>query len=112
MTPMFSIFTLVIKFDCLFFTIYERFHLFVGFIFDKLAPPLNICFKICFKSLFGPLQCIKQSQSAKNVVFFLILHFGRHVNGGGAIAPPAPPWLRYWLKTWYFPNSAFWSEVH
>ena len=38
MTPMFSIFTLAIKFDCLFFTIFQSFHLFVGFIFDKLAP--------------------------------------------------------------------------
>ena len=25
--------------DCLFLTIYQRFHLFVGFNFDKLAPP-------------------------------------------------------------------------
>ena len=39
MTPMFSIFTLAIKFDCLFFTIVQSFQLFVGFIFDKLAPP-------------------------------------------------------------------------
>ena len=62
MTPMFSIFTLAIKFDCLFFTMFQSFHLFVGFVFDKLAPfPLNICFKRCFKSLFSPLQCIKQS---------------------------------------------------
>ena len=62
MTPMFSIFTLAIKFDCLLFTIFQSFHLFVVFIFDKLAPfPLNICFKRCFKSLFSPLQCIKQS---------------------------------------------------
>ena len=36
---MFSIITLAIKFDCLFLTIYQRFHLFVGIIFDKLAPP-------------------------------------------------------------------------
>ena len=35
---MFSIFTLAIKFDYLFFTIFESFHLFVSFIFDKLAP--------------------------------------------------------------------------
>ena len=35
---MFSIFTLAIKFDCLFLTIYQYFHLFFGFIFDKLAP--------------------------------------------------------------------------
>ena len=39
MTPMFSIFTLAIKFDNLFLTIYQSFHLFVGFIFVKLAPP-------------------------------------------------------------------------
>ena len=38
MTPMFSIFMLAIKFDCLFFTIFQSFRLFVGFIFDKLAP--------------------------------------------------------------------------
>ena len=39
MTPMLSIFALAIKFDCLFLTIYQRFHLLVGFMFDKLAPP-------------------------------------------------------------------------
>ena len=39
MTPMFSTFTLDIKFDCLFLTIFQSFHLFVGFIFGKLAPP-------------------------------------------------------------------------
>ena len=36
MTPMFSIFTLAIKFDCLFLTIFQSFYLFAGFIFDKL----------------------------------------------------------------------------
>ena len=94
MTTMFSIFTFAIKFDCVFLTIFQSFHLFVGFIFDKLAPfPLNICFKRCFKSLFSPLQCIKQSQSAKKRNVFPILHFGRHINRG--LLPP-PPWLRYW----------------
>ena len=39
MTPMFSIFTLAIKFDRLFFTIFQSFYLFVSFVFDKLAPP-------------------------------------------------------------------------
>ena len=38
MKPMFSIFTLAIKFDCLFLIIFQSFHLFVSFIFDKLAP--------------------------------------------------------------------------
>ena len=32
-------FTLAIKFDCLFLTIFQSSHLFVGFISDKLAPP-------------------------------------------------------------------------
>ena len=36
---MFSIFTLAIKNDCLFLTIFQSFHLFVSFIFDKLPPP-------------------------------------------------------------------------
>ena len=35
----FSIFTLVIKFDCVFLAIFQSFHVFVSFIFDKLAPP-------------------------------------------------------------------------
>ena len=49
MTPMFCIFTLAVKFDCLFFTIFQSFHLFVGFIFDKLAPfPLEHMFQKIF----------------------------------------------------------------
>ena len=39
MTRIFGIFTLALKFDCLFLTIYQSFHGFAGFIFDKLAPP-------------------------------------------------------------------------
>ena len=45
---MFSIFTLAIKFDCLFLTIYQSFHLFFGFIFDKLAPPPEHVFQKMF----------------------------------------------------------------
>ena len=37
---MFSIFKLAIKFDYLFLTIFQSFHLFVSFSFDKMAPPL------------------------------------------------------------------------
>ena len=86
---MFSIFTLAIKFDCLFLAIFQSFHLFVGFIFNKLAPP-NICFKRCFKSLFSPILCIKQSQKCQKRSAFPILHFGRHANGRG-YSPPPPP---------------------
>ena len=39
MTPMLSIFTLVIKFGCLFLVIFQSFYVLVSFIFDKLAPP-------------------------------------------------------------------------
>ena len=48
MTPMFSIFTLAIKFDCLFFTIFQSCYFFVGFIFDKLAPPPEDMFQKMF----------------------------------------------------------------
>ena len=86
---MFSFFTLAIKRDCLFLTIFQSFYLFVSFIFDKLAPPLNICFKRCFKLLFSSLECIKLSQKCQKHSVFPILHFGQHANGGGgAIARP------------------------
>ena len=48
MTPMFSIFTLVIKFDGLFLTIFQSFHLFDSFIFDKLAPLPEYMFQKMF----------------------------------------------------------------
>ena len=46
MTSMCRIFTLAIKFDCLFLTIFKSFHLFVGFIFDKLAAPEHMSQKM------------------------------------------------------------------
>ena len=49
MKPMFSIFTLAIKFDCLFLAILQSFHWFVGFIFDKLASP---SLKFMFQKMF------------------------------------------------------------
>ena len=42
MTPMFSIFTLAIKFDCLVLTIFQSFHLIVIFNIDKLAPSIHV----------------------------------------------------------------------
>ena len=39
MTPIFSIFTLAIKFDSLFLAMFQSFRLFVISIFDKLASP-------------------------------------------------------------------------
>ena len=48
MTPMFNIFTLAIKFDCLFLTIIQSFHSLVSFVFDELAPPPEYMFqKMC-----------------------------------------------------------------
>ena len=48
MTPMFSIVTLAIKFDDLFLTIFRSFHLFVSFVFDKLAPHPEYIFQKMF----------------------------------------------------------------
>ena len=48
--------------------------------------------KMFLKWLISPLQYIKQSSKVlKNVVFFPILHFGWHANGGAIAPPPAPP---------------------
>ena len=87
---MFSIFSLAIKLDCLFWAIFQSFHLFVSCMFDELASPLNICLNKCCKSLFSSFQCIQQSQKCQKRVFFLILHFGRHANEGAIALPPAP----------------------
>ena len=48
MKLMFSIFTLPIKFDCLFLAIFQSFHWFVGVIFDKLASPPKFMFQKMF----------------------------------------------------------------
>ena len=59
MTPMFSIFTLAIKFDDLFLTIFQSFYLIVSFVFDKLDKLDKFfdkyMFQKMFKSLFSPL---------------------------------------------------------
>ena len=65
MTPMFSIFTLAIKFDCLFLTILKSFHVFAGFRFEKLAPPSWIFVsKDVLNHYFNPFQGIEQSQKS------------------------------------------------
>ena len=46
---MFRIFTLAIKFEYLFLTIFQSFHLFLSFVFDKLAlPPTQYMFQKMF----------------------------------------------------------------
>ena len=47
MKSMFSIFTIAIKFDCLFLAIFQSFYWFVGFVFEKLAPS-----KFMFQKMF------------------------------------------------------------
>ena len=51
---MFDVFTLAMKFDCLFLGIFQSFHKFVTLIFDKVAAPLNICLKKYVKSVISP----------------------------------------------------------
>ena len=72
MTPMFSIFTLAIKFDCVFLTIFQSFYFFIRFIFNKLAPPPP---KYMLQKMFLNHYLVHSStfnglKSAKNVAFF------------------------------------------
>ena len=71
---MFSIFKHLVKFDCFIFDYFLKFlpifEVFFFFFFDKLDP-LKVCFKICFKYLFGHSGAKDCFGSAKNVVFFL-----------------------------------------
>ena len=50
--PIFCIFTLAIKFDCLFFGIFQSFYWFVTFMFDKLAPSPEYMFQKMLKITF------------------------------------------------------------
>ena len=70
MTPMFSIFTLPIKFDCLFPTIFQSFYLFVSFIFDKLAPLWKCVSKDVLNHYLVHSSSWNSLKNAKNVVFF------------------------------------------
>ena len=87
MTPMFSIFKFAIKVDCSFLAIFQGFHLFVSFIFDKLAPPLNICFKNVLNHYLFHSSAQNSLKSAKNVVFFLFCILVDLSKGGLAPLP-------------------------
>ena len=89
MTPMFSIFTLAIKFDCLFLTIFESFHLFVGFIFDKLPPPWTYVSKNVLNHYLVHSRAQNSLKSAKNVVFFPFCILV-DISMGGGYSPPPP----------------------
>ena len=69
---MFSILKQAIKFDCLFLAIFLNVHLFVSFIFDKLAPHPKINSSKYALNHFlvhsSATQCLRR---AENVVFFL-----------------------------------------
>ena len=64
------------------------FSLFCILVGSSLAPPLNKRFKLCLKSFFSLIQC-KRVLEVLKTWSFLIVHFGRQTNGGGAIAPLA-----------------------
>ena len=67
----------------------------MGFIFEKLAFPLDKRFKICFESFFG---CIPEQKTVSEVLktwyFFICIFVGRPM-GGHKLPNPS---LRYW--TW------------
>ena len=52
----------------------------MSFVFEKLAPPLNKRFKICFKSFFESIPVQKPASEELKSGIFLILHFGRQAN--------------------------------
>ena len=89
MTPMFSIFTLAIKFDCVFLTIFESFLLFVSFIFNKSAPPpLNVLKDVLHHYLVH-FSAFSDLKSAKNVVFFsFCILVDMPMGGRGGYRPP------------------------
>ena len=69
MTPTYvSIFTLAIKFDSVFLTIFQSFHLFAGFIFNKLVPPKR--FKSVLNHYLVHSSAFNGLKSVENVVFF------------------------------------------
>ena len=86
MTPMLSIFTLAIEFDRLFLAIFQSFCVFLSFIFDKIALPLQYLLqKDALNNYLNPFQSIKQSQKCKNVVFFLFCILVDLPMGGGGL---------------------------
>ena len=49
MKPMLNMFQWANKFEYKFLASFQSFFWFIRFMFDKLAPPLNKLFTICFK---------------------------------------------------------------
>ena len=89
---MFGVFTFAIKFDCLFLGIFRSFHWFVRIIFDKVALPLNRCFKRCFKLLFSIPAQTTVSEKIKTwcfpySAFWLTGQWGK----GYSLPAPPPP---------------------
>ena len=70
MTSMFSIFTLVIKLDCVFLTIFQSFYLFVSFIFNKLDPPTIYVSKDVLNHYLVHSSAFSSLKSAKKVMYF------------------------------------------
>ena len=68
---MFGIFILAIKFDCLFLIIFQSFHWFVTFIFDKLATPWIYVSKDALNHFLVHSSTKNSLRKAKNVVFSL-----------------------------------------
>ena len=87
MKPLFSIFTLAIKFDCIFLAIFQSFHELVSFIFDKLALP-NILYvsKDALNHFLVHSSAKSSLRSAKNVVFSYSPYWSLGQRGEGAVA--------------------------
>ena len=90
---MFSIVTLSIKFDCVVLPIFQSFHIFVSFIFHKLAPPNTVYVsKDVLNHYLVHCSAFNSLKSAKNVVFshsafWSTCQWGGGGGVGGAVAP-------------------------
>ena len=85
MTSTFSIFTLAVKFDCLFLVIFQSFHVAVSFIFDKLAPspPEYMFRKMFYIPILIHSSALNSLKRAKSVVFVLFCILVDMPMGGG-----------------------------
>ena len=88
MTSMFSIFTLAIKFDCLFLIIFQSFHVFVSFIFDKLAPSKIYVSKDALNHFLVHSTSKNSLRSAKKWYFSYFVFWSTGQWGGCSLAAP------------------------
>ena len=88
---MFGVFTLAIRFDCLFLGNFSKFSLICDFNFWQLAPRIYVSNNALNHFLVNSSAKKNSLKRAKNVVFSLFcILIDRSMGGVGAIAPTSP----------------------